>query len=217
MSANQLPHQMILYDSMVKYNSPFTVLEVIRTSHSSQAYLNRQIILLLNALGVKEHVFLELQKEYVQNLESVSFNKITATEFLRSNTSHHKHSFLAFTYKMIVNDFPMTDPFISGILRTIQAACVRSIQTRARIPVKHAVNVIGVLDELTVLKDGQVFLQTGGEVVLGKVVVTRFPCLYPGDIRVLEAVDKPGLHHLHEVVVFPAVGKRPHPSQMSGM
>jgi hypothetical protein len=41
-----------------------------------------------------------------------------------------------------------------------------------------------------------------------RVIVTKNPCLHPGDIRVLRAVDPPGgtLSHLVNVVVFPQRG-----------
>ena len=53
-------------------------------------------------------------------------------------------------------------------------------------------------------------------VLTGPVVVTRNPCLHPGDVRVLEAVDAPGLMHLLDCVVFPRKGPRPHPNEMAG-
>lgn len=48
-------------------------------------------------------------------------------------------------------------------------------------------------------------------------MVTRNPCLHPGDVRRLVAVDTPALHHLVDCIVFPSVGPRPHPNEMSGM
>ena len=48
------------------------------------------------------------------------------------------------------------------------------------------------------------------------VVVTRNPCLHPGDVRQLEAIDVPGLCHLVDCVVFPRQGSRPHPNEMAG-
>ncbi|KAI0803554.1 RNA dependent RNA polymerase-domain-containing protein [Xylaria sp. FL0064] len=53
-------------------------------------------------------------------------------------------------------------------------------------------------------------------VIKGLCVVGRNPSLHPGDIRVVEAVDVPALHHLRDVVVFPANGDRDIPSMCSG-
>ncbi|CAM6085235.1 unnamed protein product [Calypogeia fissa] len=40
-------------------------------------------------------------------------------------------------------------------------------------------------------------------VVTGPMVVAKNPCLHPGDVRVLLAVDTPELHHMVDCVVFP--------------
>ena len=53
-------------------------------------------------------------------------------------------------------------------------------------------------------------------VVTGPLVVTRNPCLHPGDVRQLEAVDVLELRHLVDCVVFPRCGARPHCNEMAG-
>ncbi len=49
-----------------------------------------------------------------------------------------------------------------------------------------------------------------------RVIVTKNPCLQPGDVRIYEAIDVPELRHMVDVVVFPSVGDRPHPNEMAG-
>lgn len=53
-------------------------------------------------------------------------------------------------------------------------------------------------------------------VITGLCLVGRNPSLHPGDLRVVEAVDVPDLHHLRDVVVFPRAGDRDIPSMCSG-
>eukprot|EP00250_Pteridium_aquilinum_P007315 c17060_g2_i1 orf=2-976(-) len=53
-------------------------------------------------------------------------------------------------------------------------------------------------------------------IVEGPVIVAKNPCVHPGDVRVLTAVDVPALHHLVDCIVFPQKGHRPHPSECSG-
>ena len=52
---------------------------------------------------------------------------------------------------------------------------------------------------------------------LGKVLVTKNPCLCPGDIRRLQAVDIPALRpFIRDCIVFPVLGSRPHSNEISG-
>ena len=60
------------------------------------------------------------------------------------------------------------------------------------------------------------FSKTRHQLLTGPVVVTRNPCLHPGDVRLLTAVSAPKLSHLVDCVVFPNHGPRPHPSEMAG-
>ncbi|KAL3189718.1 hypothetical protein MRX96_021184 [Rhipicephalus microplus] len=53
-------------------------------------------------------------------------------------------------------------------------------------------------------------------VITGTVLVTKCPCVHPGDVRKFTAVDVPELHHVIDCIVFPAHGPRPHPEEMAG-
>ncbi|GBG83216.1 hypothetical protein CBR_g36830 [Chara braunii] len=55
--------------SMKKFESPHRELEVIQWSGPRKAYLNRQLILLLSTLGVKDEVFIALQEDMVKSLD----------------------------------------------------------------------------------------------------------------------------------------------------
>jgi RNA-dependent RNA polymerase len=47
-------------------------------------------------------------------------------------------------------------------------------------------------------------------------MITRNPCLHPGDVRVMTGVDRPQLRHLTNVVVFSSKGVRPACNMMAG-
>ncbi|KAH7938637.1 hypothetical protein HPB51_028847 [Rhipicephalus microplus] len=52
--------------------------------------------------------------------------------------------------------------------------------------------------------------------MVGDVIVTKNPCMHPGDLRKLTAVNVPQLHHVRDCIVFPVKGDRPHPEEMAG-
>jgi len=54
------------------------------------------------------------------------------------------------------------------------------------------------------------------ECVRGRVIVTKNPCPYAGDMLELWAVDRPELHDLHDVIVFSTRGERPDFNKIAG-
>ena len=58
--------------------------------------------------------------------------------------------------------------------------------------------------------------QVEQKIIQSKVIVSRNPCTHPGDVRLLNAVDRPEFHHLNNVIVFPSTGDRPLCNMMSG-
>jgi RNA-dependent RNA polymerase len=93
----------------------------------------------------------------------------------------------------------------------------QTIQETGRIPLPKSAFLLGVCDTTGTLQPGQVFLQlTNEKVGTGPVVISRNPCLHPGDVRILNAVDAPQLKHLFDVIVFPTTGNRPHCNEIAG-
>ncbi|CAF1087992.1 unnamed protein product [Didymodactylos carnosus] len=100
------------------------------------------------------------------------------------------------------------------------------LRNKIPLPVNEARNLFGVADPTGLLKPGQCFIQytviskakkKTYKVVKGTVLVTKNPCLYPGDIRKLEAVDVLILRHCsRDCIVFPVTGSRPHSDEISG-
>lgn len=111
---------------------------------------------------------------------------------------------------------------LHGIMTVMRCKIVSGVRRKARVRVPKALNAIGVLDETEILRPGEIFIQythpwTGSVVpVTGKVIIGRAPCMHPGDLQSVTAVDYPGLRHLVNVVVFPSCGKRPLPNMLSG-
>jgi len=118
--------------------------------------------------------------------------------------------------------FSVHEPFLEGILRAFYARRLRDLKSKTRIFLPDGCYLMGVLDETGTLDYGQVFVQftdpkTGDlRVITGDIVVTKPPCLHRGDVRVLQAINVPSLRHIHDCIVFPAKGPRPHPNECSG-
>lgn len=53
-------------------------------------------------------------------------------------------------------------------------------------------------------------------VINTEVLVTKNPCLHPGDLQKFRAVEVPQLAHLADCIVFPTCGERPSADLMTG-
>ncbi len=120
-------------------------------------------------------------------------------------------------FHMLLAGFPLNEPFLKKFLSGIQSHKFKSLLDKMQIPiqvstrrinfhhVKKSRYLIGVLDECDVLHPHEVYIaltRSNGSVhVLEEhLFVTRNPCLHPGDIRRLKAVECPALHHLRDVI-----------------
>lgn len=227
-----------LRGSMSKFDSRNNKLDVLAYSRYQPCYLNRQIITLLSTLGVKDRVFEEKQAEVVDQLDEILSEPGRALEVVElmfpSEMTNIMKEMLLCGYK------PNEEPFLSMLLQTFRAAKLFELRTKSRIFVPQGRSMIGCLDETGILDYGQVFVQVSRyasdlfnsgsilykhsacesdnnkAVITGKVVVAKNPCLHPGDVRILMAVDVPSLRHMVDCVVFPQRGRRPHPNECSG-
>ncbi|KAL1551144.1 RNA-directed RNA polymerase [Salvia divinorum] len=226
--------KMSLRPSMLKYQSDDTKLNVLGWSKYQPCFLNRQIITLLSTLGVADHVFEKKQSEAVAQLNDILVDPFKALEALDlmslGENTYILKEMLKCGYK------PDEEPFLAMMLQTIRSSQLLDLRIKSRIFIRQGRNMMGCLDETGTLEYGQVFVQFSGAgqrrfyeesidehtstdhnyIVKEKVAVAKNPCLHPGDLRVLQAIDVPALHHMVNCIVFPQKGMRPHPNECSG-
>ncbi|CDW77053.1 rna-directed rna polymerase [Stylonychia lemnae] len=169
-------------DSQIKFQSNDFGLNVVRCSTFSQGFLNRQIIILLSSLGVKEEVFLSLQqkaKEYaqVQEIYKSLINK-TKKAIKAYKQSHNKNRSLPQISQLINLSlgpskwFEQTlkmalltgynipkDPIFSSILYTMQLSSYMNLKKKARIIIPNSCVLLGVIDETGILEENEVYCQ----------------------------------------------------------
>lgn len=227
--------------SQEKFKAPYNGLETIKVSTYSQATLNRQLIPLLSCLGVRDESFMELLEEELREYEQAMTDSDKASTLLRQRIDENQISLVL--ADMVQTFMQGREPFLWTILRLWKCWALQRLKFKAAINVKKSAFLYGCVDELGILRghsndtEGrsdqdqdslpQIFLQVpredcdpnnsnSYEVITGVCVVGRNPSLHPGDIRVVQAVDVPGLRHLRNVVVFPEKGDRDIPSMCSG-
>lgn len=196
-------------------------------------YLNRQDIVLLESRDIPHTNFLSLHNEDHLRLIQALLTPAKAFELLNDKILGVFHLRKIARRLNLVNE-----PFFIRLIITCAFNIIRELidRTRVRIDNTKARNMFGIVDEYGVLESGQVFIQytlmrdnrlyiraeeerANRDICVvrtGKVVMTKNPCHHPGDLRVFEAVDRPELSHLKDVVVFPQKGDRPHSNEISG-
>ncbi|KAK7283081.1 hypothetical protein RIF29_12346 [Crotalaria pallida] len=222
-----------LRPSMDKFISTHTILEICSWTRFQPGFLNRQIITLLSALGVSDEIFWKMQETMVSRLNEMLGDAEVAFDVLTKSCAEHGN---AAAIMLSCGFSPQAEPHLRGMLTSVRAAQLWGLREKSRIFVSSGRWLMGVFDELGVLEQGQCFIQVSTpalencfskhgsrfsetknlQIVKGFVVIAKNPCLHPGDVRVLEAVDAPGLHHLHDCLVFPQKGFRPHTNEASG-
>lgn len=203
--------------SMNKFVSTHSRLELCTYAVGHPGYLNRQLILILNGLGVKTSVFQDLQNKMIDELRSTLASEEAARDFLnKTYPSYYKDIIYMLDHGVKL----VHDAYLKGMINAYFLANFKLIKSKARIFAPESKLLMGVLDEYRVLEYGEVFIQitedNSSYVVESEIAIGKNPCYHPGDIRVLRAVSKPQLMHLHNVVVFPQIGPRPHPNECSG-
>ena len=225
--------------SQYKFAARHEGLEIIRWSQFAAANLNRQIIVVLSALGVPDNTFIEKQKAQLANLELAMTNEKVALGMLQKDIDPNQMT-LALA-GMILDGFQrVQEPFMMSLLRLWRAWSIKYLKEKARITVREGAFLLGCVDETAILRGHfdntfpsdtfedavnklpEVFVQLSKgprdkpSIITGPMILARNPSLHPGDIRVVRAVDVQALRHLKDVVVVPQTGDRPIVNMCSG-
>jgi RNA-dependent RNA polymerase len=225
--------------SQQKFTAVYNGLEIIRWSRFSSATLNRQTITILSSLGVADEVFLEMLSEQLANYQSAMSDDALAQSLLSKYIDDNQMTINIAT--MINNGFMAErEPFVLSLLHLWRSWSIKLLKEKAKIIVEMGAFLLGCVDETGSLRGynkptvapgqafvkeelPQIFVQIPSKedpnrynVIEGICLVGRNPSLHPGDLRVVEAINVPKLHHLRDLVVFPQTGERDVPSMCSG-
>ncbi|EGR51723.1 Hypothetical protein TRIREDRAFT_55637 [Trichoderma reesei QM6a] len=181
-------------------------------------HLNDEVIVLLDALGISRQTLLRKQQEHFEFLAQAYHNPIVAFRILCHLNMPEDAE------KVIIDSLDAVRPTINRLVKAEYDKMLnKRDEQRCRILIPKSRLLFGVCDAWGVLKPGQcavkVTMDGDGQpyALKGtKVLVTRNPCLHPGDLQKLDVVERPELAHLVDCIVFPTTGRRPTADMMSG-
>jgi RNA-dependent RNA polymerase len=210
---------------MKKYDSNNKLLGILKLSAPRPLYLNRPFITILEQLGVESNVFVSMLMKELKTLAFSMLCECNAVKLLQDSST------LGIPYrKLYKSGIPfLSEPIFRQIVDCVIHHRINELRLKAKIkiPINCGRTVFGVLDETNTLNYGEVFVQLSYVdedgmskdkcfILEDEIMVTKFPCSHPGDVRKFKAVDIPKLHHIKDCIVFPAKGQRPHPNEMAG-
>ena len=228
--------------SQYKFPASHEGLEIIRWSQFTTASLNRQLILVLSALGVPDDVFVVKLKEQLSNLEQAMIDEKMALGLLQRQIDPNQMT-LTLASMVLAGFQKAKEPFMVSLLQLWRAWSIKYLKEKAKILIEEGAFLLGCVDESGTLKGHfngvktpspeapieerinalpEIFVQLSKgpdgrpKVIKGPIVLGRNPSLHPGDLRVVLGVDVPALHHLIDVVVMPQTGDRDISSMCSG-
>ncbi|OAA43395.1 RNA-directed RNA polymerase (Sad-1) [Beauveria brongniartii RCEF 3172] len=227
--------EVCLRKSQVKFSTEANTLEIIKCAKTSTATLNRQIITILEHLGVPPRAFMALLNKQIQRYEEAMTSRTAAIDLLTKFVDENQTTVIV--AELLKADFQ--DPFVKNLLKLWRSWSLKLLKEKCRIQVEQSAFVMGCIDETGTLRGHSIqtegsqgkdkaglphiFLQMSDRkygnkttILQGVCFIGRNPSLHAGDIRVVEAVDTPCLRHLKDVVVFPSKGDRSLPSMLSG-
>lgn len=241
-STDPLPQEVHIRPSQQKFETSQAGLEIIRWSQYSLATLNRQIILVLSALGIPDEVFHSKLNTMLGSFHRAMLNDSKAINLLQKYIDPNQTTLTL--AQMVSDGFRRNEePFVNTMLELWKSWHLKHLKEKAKIAIDQGANILGVMDETGVLKGyfknelprrrasyaeklaalPEIFVQICRldgdgeyEVIEGLCILARNPSLHPGDIRVVRAVNRPELQALRDVVVLPQTGDQDIASMCSG-
>ena len=176
-------------------------------------------MLLLHALGVFEDILLSKEAAYLGFLQSVENGAPQAAfQFLSSCNETE------LAEKLLLEGVDAVQKQVRKLVKAeFNKLLNKKEEQRCRILIPKSRLLFGICDPRKLLRDGECFVRITSE-ANGKpttihgcdIIVTRNPCLHPGDIQKYRVVNYPELAHLVDCIVFPTQGRRASADKMSG-
>lgn len=184
-------------------------------------------MVLLHALGISEATLLRKQQEHLDFLLNVSRGDARAAFQFLSYCGR-----LDLAEKLLLDGIESVLATIGGLVKQEYVKMLnKRNEQRCRILIPQSRLLFGVCDPLSKdghggkLKEGECFVRVTQDgdglprkIINTEVLVTRNPCLHPGDLQKFKAVDVdvPEFADLVDCIVFSTKGRRPSADLMSG-
>ncbi|KAL1600457.1 hypothetical protein SLS60_006843 [Paraconiothyrium brasiliense] len=222
---------MYIRDSMVKFESAdIENLEICDAANKPiPLVLNRQMIKILEDMGLPANWFLDQQAAALRKLQFVTAHISNTAAFLKRQGIADRVGFPQLIRRLESDGIDYRrDQFMRSVVEAAVLRELRLMKYKARIPIEQGVTLFGIMDETEYLEEGEVFVTFDQASFIGshtldldnrQMLITRSPALHPGDIQIATNIIPPEHHPLRSLrncIVFSQKGARDLPSCLSG-
>ncbi|KAF8160357.1 RNA dependent RNA polymerase-domain-containing protein [Mycena galopus ATCC 62051] len=201
-------NQIGIRPSMQKFRSPLKGLGVMKVSRFAPAHLNRQAICIMSALGTNRLALLSMFKQQIHYANNIEIQPHTLNTTRYPAKPIFKNAFIPVA--MMIKAGLVDQLLLKNVLKCIKCQLLRDLKYKARVLVPDGAYLMGIADEYGILEEGQIYcaITPAGphsrRVITGQCTIFRSPCIHPGDVRLVTAVDHPVFEELQltNVVVF---------------
>jgi hypothetical protein len=145
---------------------------------------------------------LERASDELREAQEMLHDPLSALNYLRS----HNDPYLTPAIEMLLAGMPV-DSFLTSIIADMHKHRIGTIQN-GHIPVQRSRFAFGVIDELGILAEDEIFYQFSGDneitpLEVPKVIVSKNPCRHPGDMRIMRSKVRRSLASMHSSLSDP--------------
>ena len=220
--------QICLRPSMTKFPALNTHLEIANKARALPFFLNRQLILILETLGLPRESLMNLLYLEIGKLELASRDFDEALGLCQRYGLGQATTFPTILKTLHQHDVGgiLEIPFFRSCNSLALSHALKQIKYKSRVAVDASWTLMGVVDEFGYLGEGEIYVCLKDEedeevqYLTGSTLVTRMPALHCGDVQRVYAVVPSNANHplfsLYNCIVFSSKGSRPVPNMLSG-
>ncbi|EJD52224.1 RdRP-domain-containing protein [Auricularia subglabra TFB-10046 SS5] len=225
--------------SMIKFDALHsTDVEVANIARPARMYLNRPLIMTLETLGVRRHVFETLQANVVRTAHEAGDS---IRRFIPNVGKLGDRFQLRFVLEQLVDigcgfrddcsetdGVVLDDSFVRQLVKSVLWETLRDVKYSARIQVPESWTLLGKVDEHDILtneKEVMVYVMDSdypnGKWLEGPALICRSPVMHPGDVQMVTCISPPqgsdpSRCPLINCIIFSAKGTRSLASCLAG-
>lgn len=148
-----------LRPSMIKFDAPYSHIEVCSVGKCVPYFLNRNMVLLLESRGVPAATFINLQRQMLDSLDDMMVRRDRALQVLPSLSGPDSEIRSILLHMLNAGFEPLEEPFLFDCLNCIRSHHLFSLRKKARIYVEKGAVLMGGIDETGLLPEGFVYCE----------------------------------------------------------